>query len=83
MTFKQWSILTLFVLFLGAGLLYYQTRVRDPLEGHLCLVWYQSAKTRADSSVVDRRLPPVARGGGEYTGPIPTCGELRKLGHIK
>ena len=83
MTFKQWSIFALCVLFLGTGLVLYQTRVRDPFEGHLCLRWYQSATTPAESSLVDGRFPPLARGRGEYTGPIPTCGELRRLGHVR
>ena len=72
----------------GAGLgvvalilfLLFYTRVRDTAEGALCRSEYARARSAAESSIVDAHLPQRERGGAENTGPIPTCGELRKLG---
>jgi len=73
----------LLVLALGGGILAYQRWWRDPLEGHQCVHWYKSARTVAESSIVDLKRPPLQRGGGEFTAPIPTCGDLRKLGKVR
>ena len=82
-TFFQKLLFAFFILLLGGGIILYQTRVRDRLEGHLCVEWYTSARTLAESTIVDARRPPLHRARGEYTGPIPTCGELRKLGDVR
>ena len=58
----------------------YLTKVRDEGEGALCRGEYARAHSAADSSRVDAQLPPRERTGAEYTGPNPTCGELRRLG---
>jgi hypothetical protein len=79
----QKLLFVLLVLLLGVGMLFYQTRLRDPMEGHLCVEWYKSARTLAESSIVDTKLPPLQRGRAQYTQPIPTCGELRKLGYVR
>ena len=79
----QWFWFGLLVLGIAGALLLYQTRWRDPYEGHQCVQLYKSARTAAESSLVDSRRPPLLRGRGEYTGPIPTCGELRKLGKVR
>jgi len=83
MTCSQKLLFALLIILVGAGIVFYQTRIRDPLEGHLCVQWYNEARTVAESSIVDARRPPLHRGRGEYTGPIPTCGELRALGRVR
>ena len=83
MTWPQKLLLGFLILVLGVGIIFYQTRYRDRVEGHLCIPWYKSARTLADTLIVDSRLPPLERGRGEYTAPIPTCGELRHLGRVQ
>ncbi len=82
MSKTEWFWFSILVLALASALLAYQIWLRDPFEGHQCVQWYNSARSSAESSKVDSRLPPLLRGRGEYTGPIPTCGELRKLGKV-
>jgi len=83
MTASEKLLFAFLILLLGGAIILYQTRVRDRLEGHLCVEWYTSARTLAESAVVDARRPPLHRGRAEYSGPIPTCGELRKLGDVR
>jgi len=58
----------------------YLTKVRDEGDGALCHGQYAKAHSAADTSRIDAQLPPRERTGAEYTGPNPTCGELRQLG---
>ena len=83
MSRKQWVWFAVMVLALGSGILVYQVMFRDVVEGHQCVQWYRAARTAAESSLVDSRPPLLQRGRGEYVGPIPTCGELRKLGKVR
>ena len=73
--------LLLFVIALGVGMAYWW-RIRDPVEGDFCRALYRRALSAVDSQIVDARIPPLHR-TTEYTGPIPTCGELRKLGRVR
>jgi hypothetical protein len=66
---------------LGIGMAYWW-RLRDPVEGGFCRALYRRAHSAVDSQIVDARLPPLQR-TTEYTGPIPTCGDLRKLGKVR
>ena len=83
MSTTQKILFGLLVLALGVSLVFFETRVRDPFEGHLCVQWYKEARTPAETSLVDTRRPPLQRAGADYTGPIPTCGELRQLGRVR
>jgi hypothetical protein len=69
-------------LILGAFFVY-QTWGRDVVDGHLCAEEYARARSAADSTLIDARAPVRNRGRGELANPIPTCGELRRLGKVR
>ena len=83
MTRLQKILLGLLILLIGVAFTFYQTRWRDAAGAHLCVDWYRSAHTAAETSLVDGKRPPIERGRGEYTAPILTCGELRRLGQVR
>ena len=72
-------------LILAVGVLYFifVVRGRDAVEGHFCAQEYAHAKTASDSTAIDARPPIKNRGEGELSGPIPTCGELRRAGRVR
>ena len=82
MTRLQKILLGLLIVLIGVAFTWYQTTWRDASGAHVCAGLYRSARTAAESSLVDSRRPPIERGRGEYTTPIATCGELRKLGQV-
>jgi len=61
----------------------YEPRGRDAVDGHLCAHEYARARSGADSAVIDARPPVQNRGRGQFTGPNPSCGELRRLGRVR
>ena len=69
------AVLVLYFIFVVSG--------RDAVEGHLCAQEYAHAKTHTDSVAIDARPPIKNRGEGEFSGPIPTCGELRRAGRVR
>ncbi len=82
MRMKWFWFLAFTLLIVGAYLLY-DTWGRDAVDGHLCAQEYARAHTASDSVLIDARSPNQIRGQGELAGPIPTCGELRRLGKVK
>jgi|GEM_PF-2239156 len=82
MTRWTWVWIVLIVLLVIAGL-FYAPRYRDAVDGHLCAVEYAHARTANDSGMIDVAAPSRNRGRGELASPMPTCGELRRLGKVR
>jgi hypothetical protein len=78
------SVRTLVIVAAGALALFIIWRIapwesRDPVVAAECRRSYQTARTAADTAVVDYRRPIVSRG---QATSAPSCGLLRKTGRL-
>ena len=76
-------VLAILGLLLVGVVLVFRTRAADATDGHLCAQEYASARSAAESLLVDARPPQRQLGRGEFPTSRSTCGELRQLGQVR
>jgi collagenase-like PrtC family protease len=67
----------------GVVVLKVVARVKDSEDAAACHSLYAQARTAADTALVDRSVPPRARGRDELGAPLALCGVLRRAGRVR